>query len=812
MELNNLNVEKQKKSELEEIKDIENLIYQFRNSLKYWQDTSKIQNLINELAKMIEIQNNSSSLEAVLERIINFFKYKSQREEERERKRREEEERKRLEEEERKKKEEAEKLKKIKKIMVKFEPYLKELYGKIIINEDEKKYNIDLLISDEINKKIKNLDKIILINEENSKILFYDLINKYINVSLNEKNILFDDNILDFIKIFNILIQEEKISDISLINSFNEWGNNYIDRKFFILNKEKFKDIYPEAENIEIYYFKYNNKSYVYFKKDQVIVEINKDNDYNQNGLFKLNKYEITELELLKYINLKIANNKKLLKNPNFKINNYINECYIINSNYILSYFNCLKNKYVYRNLEDFEPFNIKSFNGEYPINFEILEKNKFQKVIDTLITNFNYNNILARNVLFVNEVNSIDYENEKKYFGIEDKKKLIIYFYSFNNDKYLFEFSLDYNDFQIYNYEKENILKKGIIAYLNEKQIYPNIGNYKNYLIKGEKENLYNVNGFYKKKTMDKLKKLSYSKGLEFDYSDNFNEIILCLINLEPFKDYFLGKNFKLDKHHIISYYFYKIMNDLLYDNYDEDKIIYIDFKENIKQKINLKSNKILFDFILKNLHNESVSLVFGGPFGSENRLEESCYTKSESIFQQNFFFKLYFEKNCSNSDCKFKECEYYYDCTLEIYLNINENQKILNINDLLEIKMNENQVCMNVIKKKGNKECLNIANVKKMFKSRPNFLIILINKNKQNVCEFEINEEINLSKYKTGIKKEFNLELVCFKCNKKLYCKIADQNKNFWVLYEGKKKCAEINKVNKIPDIPDFLIYKKK
>ena len=730
-----------------------------------------------------------------------------------------------MEEEKRKKKEEEEKLNKIKKTMVKLEPYLKELYGKILNNKHEKIYNIDILLPDEIDKKINELDKIILVNEENSdkikKILCYKLVNQYINKSLNEKNILFDTRQVDFVKIYNILIQEEPILEkISLINSYNECQNN-LNNKFFILNKERFKDIYPEAENIEIYYFKYNNKSYIYFKNDQIITEINKDDNYNKNGLCLLNKYEITELELLKYIKLEITKNKKALNIFNMKLNNEIKECYIINSNYLLSSLQFFENKYVYDNLEKIQPFNIINLNDNYPINFELLEKSKFEKVIDTLKTkNINFNNILVSNVLFVNEDNNKD-GNQKKYFGIINtgRASVIINFYSFDNDEYSFEFLVNYNNCENFNNEILKILNKGIISYLSENNIYPNITQYKKDLIKEERLNLYNENkivGFLKKGTQDKYDILPFSKGLEFEKSDNFNEILLCLINLEPFKEFFLKKEFKYDEHHIISNYFDKILNDLWNKNYDENKKIYIDFKEKIIQKQNLKSNKILIDFILKSLHNENVSLEFGGDFNSEDDLKNNCFTKSESIFQKNFFIKLYLEKFCPI--CKNKDYKYFYDCSLEIYPNIIENQKIITINDLLEFKMNEDVVCMNIYEeKKIKKECYNTFKAKKMFIERPNYLIIIINKNKNNNkkdnYKFKLDEIINLKEYKKGIKKEYNLELVSFICNKYVYCKNKNKNINCWIKYKG-KDFALLDKEtlnNNYISIPELLIYKK-
>ena len=682
----------QKKNEFEEIKDFERVISNFENVLKLWQDSSKIQNLIDELKNMIKMQKKSKILEGQLTRIKNIMENQ-----------------------------ENKKVNKIKKIFVKFEPYLKELYGKIMNNKDEKLYNINILVPDEINRKINNLDKIILINEENSnkikKILFYDLINIYLNSSPDEKNKILNNNILDFNKLYNILVEEDIISEkISLIYSFSECQYN-INNTFFILNRERFKDIYPEAANIDIYYFKYNNRSYVYFQKDQVIAEINKDDNYNQNGLCKLNKYEITELELLKYIKLGINKNKNIFNTElsDFFENN-IKEFYIINSNYIINSLKSLENKYAENNLEEkneIEPFkrsiSFNNFEFDYPIIFEIFEKQNFENAINTLKTkNISFNKILISTILFVNEDNkNIKNKNQKKYIGIfgEVQFNTIIYFYSFNNDKYSFEFLIKYNKKYI-DHEIIKIIDNGILIYLSNNNI--NIEYNENELVKEITQNIYNEEnkkvGFFVKKTPDKSNHnlQPHSKGLEFEISDNFNQILLCLINLEPFRDYFINnkKEFKFQDNYIISYYFYKITQDLWISNYEGDKKIYFEFREKIKEYI--KSNKILIDFILQSLHNESINIEFGKSFKLKEDLN-NYLSKSKSIFQDNFFFKLKQEKICN--ECKIEHKQYSYHCALEIRIS-KQISKIITLNDLLNIKMLEKQLVWIISMKKIEKK----------------------------------------------------------------------------------------------------------
>ena len=166
---------------------------------------------------------------------------------------------------------------------------------------------------------LKKLDKIILIKEEDfGNIINYKLINQYINSSSpEEKNEIFSKNRNKFVKICKKIIgkeelYEEKMMNINmpLIKYFFQCKVDLNKQKFFILDKEKFKIIYPEAKDINTYYFKYNGKSYI-FLEDETIIEIIRDNNYFQSGLCKLEEYNISELEILKYIKSEININKK---------------------------------------------------------------------------------------------------------------------------------------------------------------------------------------------------------------------------------------------------------------------------------------------------------------------------------------------------------------------------------------------------------------------------------------------------------------------------------------------------------------------
>ena len=111
----------------------------------------------------------------------------------------------------------------------------------------------------------------------------------------------------------------------------------------------------------------------------------------------------------------------------------------------------------------------------DYKIIFEIFEKQNFENVIETLKTKYeSFNKILISNILFVNEDNKNNKDKvQKKYIGIIEEVQFdtIIYFYSFNNGKYSFEFLIKYNKKYI-NHEIEKIIDNGILLYLSNNNI----------------------------------------------------------------------------------------------------------------------------------------------------------------------------------------------------------------------------------------------------------------------------------------------------------------------------------------------------
>ena len=810
---------------------LEDKLLELEKSLNDWKDLSKIQldekeRTINELRKTIsennkEIQNNAKEIKLLkdeLSEIKNSFYNKVTR-----------------------LNEDNNKLiieKRDRDVIL----YLKDIYQNFMNNNDEKDYDIKILTQDEIINKMQDnkLDKIILMNENTSKefkkIMKYDLIYQYLDSNLDKQNEYFNNNKKDFIQIYNILRQQKGIN-IPLINSFNECRKDILDKnKFFILYLEKITDIFPKEKDINTYYFKYHYESYIFFGKEKKIVQIIKDNNYKQNGLYILKEYEINEKELLKFIIFEINKNKI----NNFNLND-IKQCYIINNNYIMMLF--LEKEDIKKvSAEIIEPLkgmiyykynNKKEYKYEYPTNFEIMEKEKYEKIFDFLTKkNKNINIKIIYEILYVNWENKTkNNQNGYNYIGLMNKNifKDIIFFYLVNDDKYSFRFLLHFLNENYMNEEINNIKYKGIGKYLDEMGININ---------KAEQEYLINNDlievGLFKNNNLNIEEKNNYifeipeySKGLEFDSSDIFNGIILCLINLKLFKDLFtksniyqiFGKNNKIDNF-IYSKYFFKIILDLWNYDIDENKYnnLYISFKEQIKiekkfPKI-FENNKKLVESIILGLHNEYI-VANGGKIKikqfeySYNNIDH-FYENYESEIQKLFFFDLTLSYTCPINN-KHNHFQYYPDCSREIQLEKiekNNKKKIINIYDILNGLIYDNTTCS-----KCNKVVY--ITVKRLFyKCSPCLIIILIKeRNKNYNFKFEMKELIDIKDYYYNELKpleHIEYKLISFVKNSFTFFKSFVNNK--WYKCQGKIP-QEIDscKINKVMDIPDIMFYIK-
>lgn len=359
--------------------------------------------------------------------------------------------------------------------------------------------------------------------------------------------------------------------------------------------------------------------------------------------------------------------------------------------------------------------------------------------------------------------------------------------------------------DEHFFKKEIQQIKFKGIDLYLKEKKTQ---------------------DGFLIKKDKTNFTKLNIPKGVEFEYSDNFYEILICLVNSEPFKIFFIDKpQYKFQENYIVTYYFRKIMKDLWNQNYDESINIgfYIDFKEKIKKYC--ESNEKLIEFIIQNLYNENTNFEFGDSRNTIKKYEADFFPSSpSSIFKENFFFYTTMKYHCPL--CKKDVLQYYCNCCLMIQPKIDKDK--INIYDLLNQKIIDKTTHMNCEGKIiGNQIIVGDIENKRKIENCPKYLIIVIDKDKDIYkiynCKFQIHEIIKIKDIDIiKNEKKKKLELYSFIYNKSVYVAHKNQlNQKEWFRYIGTflekiftleeaLKIDNNQEIPEIPGIPDILIYK--
>ena len=252
----------------------------------------------------------------------------------------------------------------------------------------------------------------------------------------------------------------------------------------------------------------------------------------------------------MKYINNIIDKNRDLNNLNIDKIisneNNCIEEYYLINNSWIKTELKEKEEKNV-SSKESIEP-KTENFSKnpnfkhlKFPYDFGLIEKKNHETIIKNLVGDETIDiEDISSKIFFVKWLQS--YEN-KVYLGIIDNKnKGVIYFYLFDENKYSFEFLLQfYEENIIYEEIKTKIKTKGIGLYLIEMGID---------FSENESHDLYNdkmemiglcINNNKKKNNI--ILESLIPKNIQNEDNYGFiNKILIGLINLEPFKKIFLN------------------------------------------------------------------------------------------------------------------------------------------------------------------------------------------------------------------------------------------------------------------------------
>ena len=733
------------------------------------------------------------------------------------------------------------------------EPYLKEIYKPFKIDKNNKNLELKLLIPDEIIEKKESPDifRILLIKEkyykEAKSLIKYDLINNYINAKEKEKNELLRNNLEEFQNIIKIIKKKLDIPQkISLIETYDEiTKHNNDNQKFFILYNYKFYDIYIKAKDIFIYYFKYNEKSYIFFEKEKQILELIPNED-EEKSLYTLKEYEKDELELLKLIKLEIDKNKKISDlNEDDYINRDIKEYYLINNKWIDLNID-------YEAKKNIKPNNFFSYNKKYlseikpklneyldylkyPLEFDFLEKEKTEYIFNDLVKKGYFiilDDILINKLFFVKWQNNIPKTQEKNfdnfiYIGIIDnEKKETIYFYLYSNKKYNFEFIMQFNEQEIVCEEIKYIKQKGIGQYLEEIEVDFSKKNQSYDLINNDFKYIgYFINFNAKQKN---LYSLNCSRDLKhIENSEYLIGILLCLFNLESFLKIFHYKSELvnlIDEDSMFTKYFYEINKDLWsIDDKESNTNLYTNLMKEILKSNNInifKDIKALIELLLLELHDELKTDNNGKKIKKKSNLHKNNYEINDNFFSENisdikklFFIDIELERTCRN--CHASSFNIIERCTLVFDLEQIKLQNLeqIDINNILDCT-NENEGDYHKCK------CNSQVKSNTKFYHLPKYLIIIIKRKENEDIKFSIEKSFNIDikKYmsRNAPKIRTYYELVSLiQNNINTICKSNYENE--WYKFDGKHVMENMSnkkfniKKNTI-SVPYLLIYQNK
>ena len=449
---------------------------------------------------------------------------------------------------------------------------------------------------------------------------------------------------------------------------------------------------------------------------------------------------------------------------------------------------------------------------GEFqPSNFLLLEKNEPN---ESRFKNLN----IHESDIFIYKI-FFTYGNEFKknfYFGFIENIKNIFFYSIKDNYKYNLEYSLKFASEEKMEKEiKENILIKGIDAYLYDMEI--------DFSNNQEFQELCDIKLKQIGQVLILNKKvygpITYSKDLEeFKYSDNFNAIIQCLVNIKYLKIIFKRKDISKRINIIrrkVTKIFYKIMQYMWHYNELGIKEKYIEFLFQLKDlsgKQDILNNiDSLIKFLLLAIHLEqSTEKNIEINYHLYN-LENEFHKEKDSLIKKLFFVKYESVNKCK----KCKKNIIRKDCILFInikdFKRINSNMKNFNLNSIFLFK--HEFLC---------EDCNESINSEIKFINFPQILIIIFQDLEKN--QLELKEELKLEeneKYKlisVIFENEKESQNNQTKKNKILitYCKSPVNAK--WYEYgvisnynDRNKQNVDFNSIKQKNFIPSLLIYQK-